>query len=45
LLGLIVCGIGFGVNAPNLVSWLQSGMPPDMRARAAGGYTTAVFLG
>jgi len=37
--------IGFGVNAPNLVSRLQSGMPPDMRARAAGGYTTAVFLG
>jgi MFS family permease len=43
--GLGVCGIGFGLNTPNLTGWLQSRMPADMRGRAAGGYTTAVFLG
>ena len=45
LLGLAISGIGFGLNTPNLMSWLQQGVPAAMRGRAAGGYTTAVFLG
>jgi MFS family permease len=45
LAGLAMCGVGFGLNTPNLSAWLQAGMPEDLRGRAAGGYTTAVFLG
>jgi MFS family permease len=44
-LGLIVFGAGFGLNGPNLMSWLQSSVPADQRGRAAGGYTTCVFFG
>jgi hypothetical protein len=43
--GLIVFGAGFGLNGPNLMSWLQSRVPADQRGRAAGGYTTFVFFG
>ena len=44
-IGLVACGIGFGINTPNLVVWLQSRTPVDMRGRAAGALTTAVCLG
>ena len=44
-LGLIVFGAGFGLNGPNLMSWLQASVPADQRGRAAGGYTTCVFFG
>jgi MFS family permease len=43
--GLLVAGFGFGLQMPSLVSWLQSTVPPQMRGRAAGFYTMAVFLG
>jgi len=43
--GLLVFGAGFGLNGPNLMSWLQSRVPADQRGRAAGGYTTFVFFG
>jgi MFS family permease len=44
-IGMVACGIGFGINTPNLVAWLQSRTPVDMRGRAAGALTTAVCLG
>jgi MFS family permease len=44
-IGLVACGIGFGINTPNLVAWLQARTPVDMRGRAAGALTTAVCLG
>jgi MFS family permease len=43
--GLAFCGIGFGLNTPNLTGWLQQTVPAEMRGRAAGGFATAVFLG
>jgi MFS family permease len=45
LVGLALCGFGFGLNAPNLTSWLQTRVPVTRRGQAAGLYTTAVFLG
>jgi MFS family permease len=44
-IGLVACGIGFGINTPNLVAWLQSRTPVNMRGRAAGALTTAVCGG
>jgi MFS family permease len=43
--GLVVAGAGFGINLPNLTSWLQESMPFGLRGRAAGGLTSAVALG
>jgi MFS family permease len=43
--GLLLAGAGFGLQMPALVSWLQSAVPPQLRGRAAGYYTMAVFLG
>jgi MFS family permease len=45
LVGLALCGLGFGLNGPTLTSWLQRSVPPHARGRAAGLFTTAVFLG
>jgi len=44
-IGLVVAGVGFGINLPNLTSWLQETMPFGLRGRAAGGLTSAVSLG
>jgi MFS family permease len=44
-IGLVVAGAGFGINLPNLTSWLQENMPFGLRGRAAGGLTSAVALG
>lgn len=44
-IGLVVAGTGFGINLPNLTSWLQETMPFGLRGRAAGGLTSAVALG
>ncbi|MFK7890123.1 MAG: MFS transporter, partial [Granulosicoccus sp.] len=38
-------GLGLGFNFPNLTIWLMSEIPADMRGRASGGMTTAVFTG
>jgi len=38
-------GIGLGFNFPNLTIWLMSRIPSDMRGRASGGMTSAVFIG
>jgi MFS family permease len=43
--GLALTGLGFGLQMPLLVGWMQSIIPPTMRGRAAGLYTMAVFLG
>lgn len=43
--GLIIAGLGLGLQMPTLVGALQMAVPPHMRARAAGGFTTAVFFG
>jgi MFS family permease len=45
LFGLVIAGTGFGLAMPTLIGWLQSEMPHALRGRAAGGYTTATFLG
>ncbi|MFO1157785.1 MAG: MFS transporter [Reyranellaceae bacterium] len=44
-IGLVVAGAGFGINLPNLSSWLQESVPFGLRGRAAGGLTSAVALG
>jgi len=38
-------GIGLGFNFPNLTIWMMSKVPATMRGRAAGGLSTAIFLG
>ncbi len=43
--GLALAGLGFGMQMPALVSWLQTAVPPQLRGQAAGYYTMAVFLG
>jgi MFS family permease len=45
LTGLAVSGLGTGLLFPNLNVWLTSEMPANMRGRAVGGLTTAIFLG
>jgi len=40
-----IIGLGMGFNFPNLSIWLMSKVPSSMRGRAAGGMTTAVFIG
>ena len=43
--GLVLAGLGFGLNAPNSVAWLLSRVRADARASALGGLTSAIFLG
>jgi MFS family permease len=43
--GLVLAGIGFGLNAPNSIAWLLSRVRADARASALGGLTSAIFLG
>jgi len=44
-IGLVLAGAGFGINLPNLTSWLQASMPFGLRGRAAGSLTGAISLG
>ena len=44
-IGLVMAGAGFGINLPNLTSWLMVSMPFGLRGRAAGGLTSAISLG
>jgi len=41
----MIAGVGFGLNTPNLTTWMQSRMPMAWRGRAAGALTSAIFLG
>jgi hypothetical protein len=43
--GLVLSGLGFGLNAPNSPAWLLSRVPTGARGRALGGLTSAIFLG
>jgi MFS family permease len=43
--GLILAGLGFGLNTPNCPAWLLAKVGSDVRAKALGGLTTAFFLG
>jgi MFS family permease len=43
--GLALAGVGLGMQMPVMASWLQGAVSPQVRGRAMGGYTTAVFLG
>lgn len=43
--GVAVAGVGLGMQMPILVAALQTAAPAELRGRAAGGYTMAVFLG
>jgi MFS family permease len=45
LAGLAVSGLGTGLLFPNLNVWLTSEMPSNLRGRAVGGLTTAIFMG
>ncbi|MGF1473914.1 MAG: MFS transporter [Rubrobacteraceae bacterium] len=45
LLGLAVGGAGVGLLLPNLNNWISSGIPDNIRGRALGGLTAAIFLG
>ncbi len=43
--GLVVAGAGLGIVVPSLYVWLASEIPLEIRGRALGGFTTAIFLG
>ena len=45
LTGLAISGLGTGLLFPNLNVWLASEIPANMRGRAVGGLTTAIFMG
>ena len=45
LLGLLVFGIGLGLQVPNLNVWLTSVIPATVYGRAIGGLTMCLFLG
>lgn len=43
--GLAIAGLGAGLLFPNINVWLTSEVPVNIRGRALGGLTTAIFLG
>lgn len=45
ILGIVISGFGLGMNNPNLVSWLISLAPEEMRGRALGARLTFNYLG
>lgn len=45
LLGLAVTGVGVGLLVPNMNAWIAIDVPEDVRGRAFGGLTSALFLG
>jgi MFS family permease len=45
LLGIVISGLGLGMNNPNLISWLVSLAPEEMRGRALGTRLTFNYLG
>ncbi len=44
-MGLVLGGFGLGLVVPNLITWLASGVPENLRGRALGGVTTSLFFG
>jgi MFS family permease len=45
VLGLLLAGLGFGLNQPNCGAWLLSLVATEVRGRAAAGLTFAVCAG
>ncbi len=45
ILGLLISGVGLGLNNPNLTTWIVALSPPDMRGRAVGARISFFFLG
>ena len=45
LVGLAIAGLGLGILMPNMSVWLSSVVSDEMRGRALGGLSTAMFLG
>ena len=45
VLGTLLVGLGLGPTFPNLTSWLMASMPEEVRGRASGLFTVAVFGG
>jgi MFS family permease len=45
LVGLAIAGMGLGILMPNMSVWLSQVVPDQMRGRALGGLSTAMFLG
>ena len=43
--GLLIGGVGVGLFAPNNSGWLAAIAPPELRGKAVGGMTSALFLG
>lgn len=44
-LGLILSGLGFGINIPNAANWLIETVDANVRGRAFGWLTFAMYLG
>ena len=45
IIGLLISGLGIGLFAPNGSGWLASVAPAEVRGKAVGGMTSALFLG
>lgn len=45
MLGLAVIGVGVGLLVPNMNAWIAIDVPEDVRGRAFGGLTSALFFG
>jgi hypothetical protein len=45
IVGLLIGGLGIGLFAPNNSGWLASVAPAELRGKAMGGMTSALFLG
>ena len=45
IIGLLIGGLGVGLMPPNNSIWLASVIPPEVKGRAVGGLTSALFLG
>ena len=45
IIGLLISGIGIGLFAPNNSGWLASLTPAELRGKAVGLLTSAIFLG
>jgi MFS family permease len=45
IIGIMVCGLGFGLMMPNINLWLISVAPAHLRGRLVGYLNTAIFTG
>jgi MFS family permease len=43
--GIALSGLGLGLFMPNGATWLMNIVPPTVRARVIGGYSSMIFLG